>query len=123
MTYLALILYGLTVVVFGAAVIFLSHKTGETRPNPAKQEAFECGIPPTGDARLRFEIQFYLVGLFFLIFDVEVAFIYAWAVAFRELQLPGLVFITVFIVVLLLGLVYIWKKRGLDWTPKTEDPA
>lgn len=119
MTYLALIIYSLMVVVFGAVVIFLSHKTGETRPNPAKQEAFECGIPPTGDARIRFEIQFYLVGLFFLIFDVEVAFIFAWAVAFRELELPGLLHITVFIVVLLLGLVYIWKKGGLDWKPET----
>jgi NADH-quinone oxidoreductase subunit A len=121
MTYLPLLIFGVLVVGFASAIVILSHLITKSSPNPNKSEPFECGIPPTGGARIRFDIQFYLVGLFFLIFDVEVAFIYAWAVAFRELELPGLVFITVFIVVLLLGLVYIWKKGGLDWTPKTAD--
>jgi NADH-quinone oxidoreductase subunit A len=118
MIYLPLLIYLLMVIGFASTIIFLSHRIGESRPHPTKSEAFECGIPPTGDARIRFDIQFYLVGLFFLIFDVEVAFIFAWAVAFWDLELPGLIYITVFIVVLLLGLAYIWKKGGLDWKPK-----
>jgi NADH-quinone oxidoreductase subunit A len=119
MIYLSLLIYFLMVIGFAVTVVFLSHRIGEYRPLPKKLEAFECGIPPTGDARIKFDIQFYLVGLFFLIFDVEVAFIYAWAVAFWDLELPGLIYITVFIVVLLLGLAYIWKKGGLDWKPRT----
>jgi NADH-quinone oxidoreductase subunit A len=123
MTYLPLLIFFFMAIGFAGASIYLSHRIGESRPHPQKSEAFECGIPPTGDARMRFDIQFYLVGLFFLVFDVEVAFIFAWAVAFRDLHLPGLLYITVFISVLLLGLVYIWKKGGLDWTPKTGNRA
>jgi NADH-quinone oxidoreductase subunit A len=123
MIYLSLLIYLFMVIGFTLTIVFLSHRIGESRPNPEKLEAFECGIPPTGDARIRFDIQFYLVGLFFLIFDVEVAFIYAWAVAFWDLELSGLIYITVFIVVLLLGLAYIWKKGGLDWKPRMGNRA
>jgi NADH-quinone oxidoreductase subunit A len=96
---------------------------GERRRNPVKDSAYESGIVPTGSARLAFPVPFYLVAIFFIVFDVEAVFIFIWAVAWDLLGLRGLMHMTVFIVVLLLGLVWLWKKGGLDWAPKGQGPA
>ena len=96
---------------------------GERRRNPEKDGAYESGILPTGSARLRYPVPFYLVAIFFIVFDVEAVFIFIWAVAWDLLGLPGLLHMTVFIVVLLLGLVWLWKKGGLDWAPKRQGTA
>ncbi|MGD8344423.1 MAG: NADH-quinone oxidoreductase subunit A, partial [Desulfobacterales bacterium] len=75
---------------------------------------------PTGDARLHYPVPFYLVAIFFLIFDVEGAFIFAWAIAHGKLGWAGWLQISFFIVLLLLGLFYVWRKGGLDWGPLTQ---
>ena len=84
----------------------------------AKNEPFESGIVPVGSARLRISAKFYLVAMFFVIFDVEALFLYAWAVSIRESGWPGFIEATVFIVILLIGLVYLWRLGALDWAPQ-----
>jgi len=90
---------------------------GAKTHSPNKGMPYECGIIPTGTARFAFPVPFYLVAIFFIVFDVESAFIFAWAVDWDELGFPGLIHITFFIIILLLGLVWIWLKGGLDWGP------
>ena len=118
----SLAVYGLLVILLLAVLLFLSAWLGEKKPDPEKRRPYECGIIPTGSARLRYPVPFYLVAVFFLIFDVEGAFIFSWAITFEELGWRGWLQITFFIVVLLLGLFYIWRKGGLEWGPATRKP-
>ncbi len=83
--------------------------------NKVKGEAFECGNPPSGSAWNRFSIRFYLTALLFLIFDVEIVFLYPWAVELRELGMVGFVEALIFIAVLVVGLVYAWQRGALDF--------
>ena len=108
-----------TVLVLGviAALLIISSAIGERRPGTEKLRAYESGVIPTGSARLRYPVPFYLVAIFFLLFDIEGAFIFSWAVAFRELGWNGWLEIVFFIVMQILGLVYVWKKGGLTWGP------
>jgi NADH-quinone oxidoreductase subunit A len=78
-------------------------------------EPFESGNPPKGDARIRFSVRFYLVAMLFLIFDLEVVFLYPWAIYFRQLGLFGLVQMGIFLTILTIGYVYVWKKGALEW--------
>jgi len=110
-------LYGALVVALTASMLILSHLLGEHHRALGKNLPYESGITPTGTARLRYGIHFYTVAIFFILFDVEAIFLYAWAVAMRELGWPGYVEIVLFVVVLFLGLVYIWRLGGLDWSP------
>ena len=116
---LSLVLYAGAVLVAIAVLLFPVARLGEKKQRPEKQRPYECGIIPTGSAWFRYPVPFYLVATFFLIFDVEAAFIFSWAVAFDELGWTGWLRITFFIVVLLLSLFYIWKKGGLDWRIET----
>jgi NADH-quinone oxidoreductase subunit A len=88
---------------------------GAHRMNPVKAQVFECGNPPTGPARGRFSVRFYLVAILFIVFDVEVVFMYPWAIVFRRLGVPGLIEMLVFVGVLAAGLGYVWKKGALAW--------
>lgn len=117
----SLIVYSLIVLIVIGVMLFLSAWLGERKPNPEKLRAYESGIIPTGTARLKYPVPFFLVAIFFLIFDVEGAFIFAWAVAWEDLGWTGWLQISFFIIVLLLGLVYIWSKKGLEWGPKTKN--
>jgi len=113
----SLVLYTSMVLALIAVLLFLASWLGEKKETPEKVRPYECGIIPTGPARFRFPVPFYLVAIFFLIFDVEAAFIFSWAVAFDELGWMGWLQIFFFIFVLLIGLFYIWKKGGLEWGP------
>ena len=86
-----------------------------SRPSAVKAEAFECGNPPSGPAWRRFDVKFYLTAILFILFDVEVVFLYPWAVTFRRLGLFGFVEMAVFVLVLALGFVYVWRKGALEW--------
>jgi NADH-quinone oxidoreductase subunit A len=88
---------------------------GPRRPSVTKGEAFECGNPASGSAWGRFSVKFYLTAILFIVFDVEVVFLYPWALEFRALGLLGFVEMLVFVVVLALGLVYVWRKGALEW--------
>ncbi len=84
----------------------------------AKNEPFESGVVPQGSTRMRLSAKFYLVAMFFVIFDVEALFLYAWAVSAREVGWLGFIEVTVFVLVLLAGLIYLWRIGGLDWAPE-----
>jgi NADH-quinone oxidoreductase subunit A len=112
---LALGVFTLMSLVLIIALLFLAGWLGEKKPNPEKRRPYECGILPTGTARLRYPIAFYLIAAFFLIFDVEGAYILSWAIAFDRLGWSGWFQISFFIIILLISLFYIWKKGGLDW--------
>ena len=88
---------------------------GPNRPTEVKGEAFECGNPSSGPAWGRFAVKFYLPAILFVVFDVEVVFMYPWAVLYRRLGLFGFVEMAVFMLVLALGLVYVWRKGALEW--------
>ena len=112
---LPLVVFGAIVLVVMAIILFLSGFLVRRRPTPSKQQPYECGIRPTGPARFRYPVPFFLMAVFFLLFDVETAYIISYAVAWPELGLPGYLRLAVFVIVLGLGLVYAWRKGGLDW--------
>ena len=96
-------------------LLFVAQNVGPKSPNPVKAEPFESGNPPRGDARIRFSVRFYLVAMLFLIFDLEVVFLYPWAILFRQLGLLGLIEMGIFLGILLIGFIYVWKKGALEW--------
>jgi NADH-quinone oxidoreductase subunit A len=100
---------------FALASVVLSGLLGPRKPNAAKSAPYECGMPPVGDARERQSVKFYLVAMIFLLFDIEVAFLYPWAMALRDLGWPGFFQVGLFMVLLLAGYVYVWRKGALDW--------
>lgn len=115
---LSLALYTGIVLVLLALLLILTRWLGEQKPDFEKARSYECGVIPTGGARFRYPVPFYLVAVFFLIFDVEAALIFSWAVAIDELSWRGWLQISFFIIVLLVSLIYLWKKGGLDWRPQ-----
>ena len=100
---------------FAVFSVIAGSLTGPKRYNRAKVSSYECGMPPVGDARERHPVKFYLVAMIFLLFDIEVAFLYPWAMALRELRWNGFIQLIVFFVILLAGYVYVWRKGVLDW--------
>src|SRR5215468_2490624 len=113
--YAPLVLQLLIAVVLASLLVGLSAVIGWRRPNRAKQAAYECGMEPTGDAREPFSVKFYLVAMVFILFDVEAIFLYPWAYIFRSLRWYGFVEMMIYIGVLLVGYLYLWKKGALDW--------
>ena len=102
--------------VVGLGGLVVSSLLGPKNPTPEKLAAYECGMPPVGDARERQSVKFYLIAMIFLLFDIEVAFLYPWALALRALGWTGYVQVVLFTLVLMAGYVYVWKKGALDWT-------
>ena len=102
---------------FGAFSILLSSFIGPRNPTPEKMAPYECGMPAVGDARERHSVKFYLVAMIFLLFDIEIAFLYPWVMALRDLGWVGYLQILTFFLILLVGYVYVWRKGVLDWGP------
>ena len=116
-TFWPFILFAAIVIVLIGIMIGLSYVLGEHHHEKATDEPYESGIPPTGDARLRFSSGFYIIAMFFVIFDLDAAFIMLWAVSFRELGLPGYIGILIFIGVLIVLLIYELSIGALDFGP------
>ena len=110
-------IYSVLVLGLVALLLFLAAWVGERKRNPEKARPFESGVIPTGAAMRPYPVPFYLIAAFFLIFDVEAVFIYSWAIAFDRLGWAGWLQITFFILVLLVSLIYLWKKGGFEWGP------
>jgi NADH-quinone oxidoreductase subunit A len=104
-------------VALAAALLFtfLPGLLGRAKPNPQKQEAYECGVEPTSAVAGRFPVRFYLIAMLFVIFDVEAASFYPWAVEMHALRVFGLLEMIVFVIVLAIGYAYVWKKGGFQW--------
>jgi NADH-quinone oxidoreductase subunit A len=100
---------------FAVFNIGLSNLVGPRKPTPEKMAPYECGMPPVGDARERHPVKFYLVAMIFLLFDIEVAFLYPFAMALRDLGWPGFIQLVVFFAILVTGYIYVWRKGVLDW--------
>jgi len=100
---------------FGALNVGLSLLLGPKKPTPEKLAPYECGMPPVGDARERHPVKFYLVAMIFLLFDIEVAFLYPFAMALRSLGWAGFLQLLVFFLILVTGYIYVWRKGVLDW--------
>jgi NADH-quinone oxidoreductase subunit A len=100
---------------FAVFTVVVSQLLGKPRPTPAKSAVYECGVPAVGNARERFPIKFYLVCMVFILFDVDAAFLYPWALVFKGLGLFGLIEMGVFVALLGGGFVYVWKVGALDW--------
>ena len=96
-------------------MVLASFALGPSRPDPEKLSAYECGFEAFGDARLRFDVRFYLVAILFIIFDLEVAFLFPWAVALGDIGAYGFWSMMIFLAILTAGFIYEWRRGGLDW--------
>jgi NADH-quinone oxidoreductase subunit A len=100
---------------FVIAIIIISGKLGPKRSSENKDKSFECGIESVGNARIPFSVKYFLVAILFVLFDVEVIFLYPWAVNFKELGIEGMIKMIIFMMLLLVGFFYIIKKKALEW--------
>ena len=114
-SYAGVAFLGLLGMIVASAMVGLSVFFGPRKPTKVKMQPFECGTESIGTVRQRFSVRFYLVALLFIVFDVEVVFLYPWAVLYRQLGLLGLVEMVVFMAVLGVGLAYVWRKGALEW--------
>jgi NADH-quinone oxidoreductase subunit A len=114
--YFPVLLQALVAMLLAAGLITVSYLLGKRVKNRVKDMPYESGIVPTGDARQRFSVKFYLVAMLFIVFDIEAIFLYPWAVVYRELLMPGFIEMLIFIILILSGFFYIWKKGALDWS-------
>jgi len=114
-SYLPIMVMVLMASAFAVIALVVSALLGPKRDNPAKNEPYESGILPFGDARRRFPIQFYVIAVLYILFDVEVILLYPWAVSARKMGLFGLVEMAIFVVILLTGFVYAWKNDAFKW--------
>jgi NADH-quinone oxidoreductase subunit A len=114
-SYAPLLLHLLVAMGLAGAILLLSVIVGRHRPTRAKMQPYECGVQPTGDAREPFSVKFYLVAMVFILFDVEAIFLYPWAYVYRELHWFGFAEMLLYILILLAGYIYLWKKGALDW--------
>ncbi len=114
-SYAPLLIHLLVAMGLAGTILLLSRFVGQRRPTRAKLQPYECGVQPTGDAREPFSVKFYLVAMLFILFDVEAIFLYPWAYVYRELRWFGFVEMVLYILILLAGYIYLWKKGALDW--------
>jgi NADH-quinone oxidoreductase subunit A len=113
--YVPLVMLAAAALGFAVFTLVVSYVLGRPRPNPAKASLYECGVPAAATARQRFPVKFYLICMIFILFDVDAAFLYPWALVFREIGATGFAAMGLFIAVLAVGDVYAWKVGALDW--------
>gem|GEM_PF-21140 len=115
-----LLLYAALVVLMASGMLLISHFLGQRHEEPATDEIYESGIPVTGSARLLFPIHFYIVAMFFVIFDLEAVFVVSWAISLRQVGWAGYVGVLIFILVLVAVLIYEWRIGALDFGPNSK---
>ncbi len=115
MDYLPLLIILLLAVFIGFFVVVLGHTFGPKRPNQRKSAPYESGMVPYGPANRRVPVRYYLIAVLFILFDIEVVFLVPWAVVIRQIGVPGLVFMIIFVLVLEVAHIYAWKKGALEW--------
>ena len=113
--YLPTLLFLIVATGIGVALIIVGHVLGPRRPDAQKLSPYECGFEAFEDARMKFDVRYYLIAIQFIVFDLEIIFIVPWATVFRELGVLGLIEMGIFAGMLLLGFVYVWKKGALEW--------
>ncbi len=113
--YIPILIQFVVAVGFVVSMIILSNYLGPKRKSLNKDKNFECGIESVGNARIPFSVKYFLVAILFVLFDVEVIFLYPWAINFKELGIDGMIKMVVFMLLLLVGFFYIIKKKALEW--------
>ena len=113
--YVPVLLFLLVAAVVPTMILVTAWALRPSRPERIKGEAYECGVPTSGEARARYPIRFYIIAVLFVVFDVETIFLVPWAVKYRMLGMLGFVSMLVFLGILLVGYAYAWKKRALEW--------
>jgi len=113
--YFPVLLFLAVSAVIGIALIVIGNLLGPRRPESEKASPYECGFEAFEDARMRFDVRYYLFAILFIIFDLEIAFVFPWATVFSKLGLLGLAEMGMFLALLVLGFVYVWKKGALEW--------
>jgi NADH-quinone oxidoreductase subunit A len=113
--YLPILVFIVFGILLGAVALTLGAIISPHAPNVEKLSPYECGFPGVGDARLPFDVRYYLVAILFIVFDLETAFLFPWAVALREIGWEGFISMAIFIGLLLLGFIYEWRKGALEW--------
>ena len=113
--YHPLFIHLLLAMTLAGTILLLSSLVGQRRPSRAKLQAYECGVRPAGDAREPFSVKFYLVAMVFILFDVELIFLFPWAYVYHDLRWFGFVEMLLYILILLAGYIYLWKKGALNW--------
>lgn len=113
--YLPVFLFMVIALAAAAAMLMMAYIVRPSRPNPEKLSPYECGILPTTGTRERFSIRFYLIAVLFLLFDLEAVFLYPWAVVYKRIGLFGFIEMIIFLIILLVGYFYAWKKGALEW--------
>ncbi|MDI6853669.1 MAG: NADH-quinone oxidoreductase subunit A [Deltaproteobacteria bacterium] len=113
--YVPVLLYMGIVVGLIGSIVLLSELLGKKRHTPQKDIPYECGMDPIGDARYRYTVRFYVIAMFFIVFDIEAIFLYPWGVIFKDLGWFGFAEMAIFVFVLVVGLAYVWGKGALEW--------
>ena len=113
--YLPVLLFILVGLAIGVAPQVIGFILGPNRPDPAKNSPYECGFEAFEDARMKFDVRYYLIAILFILFDLEIAFLFTWAVALKEIGFIGFIDMMIFLAILVLGFAYMWIKGALDW--------
>ena len=113
--YLSIILFLIIALGLSVAFIVINFILSPKKPDPEKLSAYECGFEPFNDSRMEFDVRFYLVAILFIIFDLEIAFLFPWAVSLGSIGLLGFCSMMIFLFILTVGFIYEWKKGALDW--------
>ncbi|MBS1187671.1 MAG: NADH-quinone oxidoreductase subunit [Burkholderiaceae bacterium] len=113
--YLPILLFVLVGLSFGVVSQVMGRVIGPHRPDAAKQSAYECGFEAFDDARIKFDVRYYLIAILFILFDLEAAFFFPWGVALRDIGWQGFVVMMVFVIEFVVGFWYVWKKGALNW--------
>ena len=113
--YLTIIIFFGVALLLSIGLIFLNFALAPNNPDPEKLSAYECGFEPFNDSRMEFDVRFYLVAILFIIFDLEIAFLFPWAISLGKIGIFGFVSMMIFLFILTVGFIYEWKKGALDW--------
>ena len=113
--YLPIILFLVIALILSAGFILINFLLSPNNPDPEKLSAYECGFEPFNDSRMEFDVRFYLVAILFIIFDLEIAFLFPWAISLGKIGIFGFVSMLIFLFILTIGFIYEWKKGALDW--------
>ena len=113
--YLPVFLFIIVGLLVGVAPQLIGAILGPRKPDAAKNSPYECGFEAFDDARMKFDVRYYLVAILFILFDLEIAFLFPWAVSLKEIGLTGFVAMMIFLAILVIGFIYEWKKGALDW--------
>ncbi len=113
--YFSIILFLFIALGLSIGFIIVNFIFSPSKPDPEKLSAYECGFEPFNDSRMEFDVRFYLVAILFIIFDLEIAFLFPWAISLGKIGLLGFVSMMIFLFILTIGFIYEWKKGALDW--------